>query len=215
LPAGRAIVILPKRTAPFRHGGDPTSIAPPPADRRADSSIAKAFHDLHGPSLHGFALLVSLGNTRRAEAAAGEALAAGGRQAEGLRHPERAAAWLRARVLHSLRSGRLSSVTDAARWTALASLGVEEPVYEGLAALSVEGRAALTASAIERFESIDIETILGASPSATRRLVAQARADYLAAVGHRASVQTDEARGPLATRVQDVASRAMTAEASR
>jgi len=186
-----------------------------PAPGQADATLAEAFHDLHGSRLHGFALLVSLGNTRRAEEAAGEAIATGGARAAGLRHPERAAAWLRARVLRSLRSARRGSVSDAARWTALASLRVEEPVYDGLAALSIEARAALVASAIERFEAIDVETILGASPAAARRLVAQARASYLAAVGKRPSGQAGDSGGPLAARVQDVASRAMTGEASR
>jgi len=94
-------------------------------------------------------------------------------------------------------------------------MGVAEAVHDGLSALSIDGRAALVASAIERFEAIDVETILGASPSATRRLVAQARAGYLTAVGSMPSEQTSDAGGPLATRVRDVASRAMTAEASR
>jgi DNA-directed RNA polymerase specialized sigma24 family protein len=193
----------------------PTTTRPLPTTEHAEMTLAEAFHNLHGSSLHGFALLVSLGDTERAELAAGEALAAGGRRASELRHPERAAAWLRARVLRSLRDWVGRSVSDAARWTALASLGVEETVHDGLSALSVEGRAALAASAIERFEAIDVETILGANPSATRRLIARARADYLAAVGDPPPGANADQAGPLATRVRDVASRAMTAEVRR
>jgi len=215
LPRRRAVVILPTLTVPFRHGGGSTKTTPLPAPGQPDATLAAAFHDLHGSRLHGFALLVSLGNTRQAEEAAGEALAAGGERAAGLRHPERAAAWLRARVLRSLRHKRRPSVSDAARWTALASLRVEEPVYDGLAALSMEARAALVASAIERFEAIDVETILGATPSVARRAVAQARAGYLAAVSGRRSGQADESGGPLAARVREVASRAMSGEARR
>jgi len=215
LPRRRSVVILPKQTAPFRPRRRLTSTTPLPADGQADPTLADAFHDLHGSRLHGFALLVSLGNGRRAEQAAGEALAAGGEQAAALRHPERAAAWLRARVLRSLRGGRHASVSDPARWAALASLGVAAPVYDGMAALSVEGRAALVASAIERFDAIDVETILGASPVVARRAVAQARAGYLTAAAKPSGGEAVDRPGPLATRVRDVANRAMASEATR
>ena len=214
MPRGGLIVILPWTTRRSATE-ETTNTTPPLADERAVPTLAEAFHDLHGSSLLGFGLLVSLGNGRLAEQAAGEALAAGAHQASALRHPERAAAWLRARVVSSLHRHDRAAVIDAERWTALASLGVEEPVYEGLAALSVEARAALVASAIERFEAIDVETILGANPSATRRLVAQARARYVAAAGDRPSDEPGGGGGPLATRIQSVASRAMTSEASR
>ena len=86
-------------------------------------------------------------------------------------------------------------------------------VYDGLAVLSLEGRAALVASAIERFEPIDIETILGASPAAARRVIAQARTRYLQAVesppGRQPSAASAQPDGRLAKRVRDVAARAM------
>ncbi len=180
--------------------------------------LTEAFHDLHGSRLHGFALLVTLGAAVRAERAAGEALAAGDEQASALRHPERAAAWLRARALRTLRHTVVdAAVSDDSRRASLASLGVDATTYLGLAALSVVARAALVASAIERFETIDVETILGFGPSPTRRMIGAARAAYLLAIANSAGGQAGAsapAAGPLATRVRGIASRAMTSDAS-
>lgn len=187
-----------------------------PADGQTDPKLAKAFHDLHGSRLHGFALLVTLGDAARAEQAAGEALAASDELAPALRHPERAAAWLRSRALRTLRHApRDAAVSDESRRAALAKLGVDATTYLGLSALSVEARAALVASAIERFETIDVEAILGAGPSPTRHAISAARAGYLAAIAASPDGQaapSDRESGPLATRVGEVASRAMTSQ---
>jgi hypothetical protein len=179
-----------------------------------DATLAAAFRDLHGPRLHGFALLVTLGDSRAAERAAGFALAAGAAQAAALRHPERAAAWLRARTLRSLHergSLRRTTHVEAPR-VALATLGADEVVYRGLAGLSIDARAALVASAIERFDPIDVETILHAAPAATRHIVAEARKRYLRAAvegsAEEAKASLDGAAGELSSRVQDVATRA-------
>lgn len=182
-----------------------------------DFMLTEAFRDLHGSRLHGFAILVSLGETRTAEQVAGEALAAGAERADTLRHPERAAAWLRARALRGLHQGlsRSASTPGPARREALAALGVDPAAYEGLAALSIEGRAALVASAIERFEPIDIETILGASPAAARRMIAEALDRYQMAVamadlpGVERNAPRSQSDGKLAKRVKSVAARAM------
>lgn len=196
-----------------------TTLSPASADRD-DAPLTAAFRDLHGPRLHGFALLVTHGDTHAAEVAAGSALTAGAEQADALRHPERAAAWLRARVVRGLRQGsRDTSVLDAIRRKALADLGAGEEVFLGLAPLRVELRAALVASAIERFEAIDIETILGAGPAAARRKVAKARKQYLQALDAPAEAEAEaetEAEpgimaghpdGTLAVRVLGIASR--------
>ena len=176
--------------------------------------MAVAFRDLHGQRLHGFAILVTLGDSQAAERAAGFALAAGAAQAAALRHPERAAAWLRARTLRSLHERRAlkRSASTAARRAALGALGVDETVQRGLAALSIDARAALVASAIERFDPIDVETILDAAPAATRHAIAQAREKYLRSANRvsaeEAETPTEQPNGELATRVQDVATRA-------
>lgn len=179
-----------------------------------DAKLAAAFRALHGPRLHGFALLVALGEAEAAERAAGEALAAGGRQTAAHSHPERAAAWLRARALRALHQS-LSRGTPTplpTRRATLTSLGVDDTAYEGLAVLSIEGRAALVASAIERFEPIDTETILGASPAAARRLIARARDRYVQVVEGQTAGQSGPPtpiEGVLAKRIRDATARAM------
>jgi hypothetical protein len=165
---------------------------------------------------------VTLGDARAAERAAGFALAAGAGQAAALRHPERAAAWLRARALRLLRErGFLRRATPVeARRAALATVGADETVYRGLAGLSIDGRAALVASAIERFDPIDVETILDAAPAAARHAVAQARERYLRFAARGPTDESEEPggqpMGELASRVRDVAARAFSSgEAAR
>lgn len=199
----------------------PTAIPQPAPAQYDDAILAAAFRDLHGSRLHGFAILVTLGDAPLAERAAGFALAAGADQAAALRHPERAAAWLRARTLRSLHqpgAGRRPPA-PAARRAALAALGVDEAVYRGLAELSLDARAALVASAIERLDPIDVETILGAAPTAARRAVAQARDRYLRFAGGQ-PVETAEpseahATGELGARVRRAASRAFSSGEGR
>ena len=177
--------------------------------READL-LREAFDDIHGRRLHGFALLVALGDGERAEHAAGMALSAGEEQATALRHPERAAAWLRARVLSSLRARTIgSSPTDLARRDNLAGLGVGGPAFDGLAALSPAERAALVASLIEGFEPIDVETILNLGPTATKRITARAREHYQLAATQAEPPGIGTASGSLAHRVQQVAGRAL------
>jgi hypothetical protein len=195
------------------HGGDPTPSGPPIAET-PDPALAVAFRALHGSRLHGFAILVSLGKTELAEQATSEALAAGAAQASVLRHPERAAAWLRARVFRSLRqtAARGKRVPAPEQQEALAALGTSETVTSGLSGLSLEGRAALVASAIERFEPIDVETILGLSAATTRKVVAASRDRFLKAVlatQPETSGAETPPRGELAARVQAVAEQAM------
>jgi DNA-directed RNA polymerase specialized sigma24 family protein len=194
----------------------PTSTRLPAREQVDDSKLAAAFRSLHGPRLHGFAILVSLGEAALAEKVSSAALTAGANQADSLRHPERAAAWLRARLLRALHQGNsrgASTATDA-RKSALAPMGVDDTVYEGLAVLGLEARAALVASAVERFEEIDIATILGSSPAAARKVIARARDRYLKTIEAQpagASTPTTGPAGDIATRVHDVAARAMSA----
>ncbi len=193
-----------------------TSIPSAAAEQVPNSKLAGALRELHGKRLHGFALLVSLGETGLSERVASEALQAGAAQASELRHPERAAAWLRARVLRGLHQGvgRGPSSATAERRQALATLGVDATMYDGLAMLGLEARAALVASAVERFEPIDIETILGASSPGARKVITRSRDQYLQVV----QGQPAESAGfapqlpddAIATRVRDVTDRAMT-----
>ena len=185
--------------------------------READLRRA-AFRDLHGTRLHGFALLVSLGDRPRAALAAAEALDEGVRRTAELRHPERAAAWLRARVLRRLRRGSSprGGPSERDRRAVLRDLGAADPVFEGLAALPIKPRAALVASTIERFDPIDVETILGLAAGPSLRMVARTRQRYVAAVS--AMVHPQELGaipgGELGDRIREVAGRAMGASAS-
>jgi hypothetical protein len=177
--------------------------------READL-LREAFGDLHGRRLHGFALLVALGDRERAERAASMALGAGEVHATALRHPERAAAWLRARALGSLRGHAYgSTVTEAMRRASLADLGVAGPAFDGLAKLSPTERAALVASLIEGFEPIDIETILDLGPIAARRTTARALERYQMGATQAEPAGIGPAPGSLARRVQEVAGRAL------
>lgn len=187
----------------------------------APELLREAFRDLHGSRLHGFALLVGLGDERRAERAAGEALASGEARANSLRHPERAAAWIRAKVVPKMRrSHRPDRMDAAARRGALRELGVDEPAFDGLAALDFDALVAFVASSIERFAPLDIETILGAGPAATHRAIERARRRYLAVVAGRPEGDGPQPgagadlEGELAHRIRKVAERALSGAGS-
>lgn len=173
-----------------------------------------AFRDLHGTSLHGFALLVALGDRRRAERAAAEALATGVARANGLRHPERAAAWLRGLVLRRLSSARFAPgrSQSAERHAAMKRLGASDRTVAALWALSVRERAALVAGSIERFEPIDLETILATSRSGVRRSITAARQRYLGTVVRESADPGPATSGRLARQVRAAAARALGAE---
>jgi DNA-directed RNA polymerase specialized sigma24 family protein len=142
----------------------------------------------------------------------------GARRSAELRHPERAAAWLRARVLHQLRRGASPrrGPGDRERRAVLRGLGAADPVFDGLAALPIKPRAALIASTVERFDPIDVEMILGLAAGSSLRMVTRARQRYMAAVSANAQPQELGAMpaGELGDRVNEVAGRAMGAAAS-
>lgn len=180
---------------------------PTPPD---DDLLRTAFRDVHATRLNGFTLLVALGDRRRAAATAGQAIAEGTQRVHDLRHPERAAAWLRAKVLQSLRRGKR---IEAPSLDALRTLGVNEPLLAGLSGLSLMQRAAIVAASVECFAEADVETILDATPIGARRMVATARTRYLAAfaIADRATLGS----GPLTDRVLMVAARGLVPPAAR
>lgn len=190
-----------------------TTIAKPlpvtAADRERDL-LRAAFRDLHGSRLHGFALLVAAGDRSRGASAAADALAAGAARAPELRHPERAAAWLRARVVADLRRhARPQGQLEPSARAALAGLGASDAVADALGSLTVDERAALVAAVIEGLEPIDIETILATTPVRARRAVARARGRYLQSVQAALGALPYPSPGALAARVQHVAGQAM------
>jgi DNA-directed RNA polymerase specialized sigma24 family protein len=169
-----------------------------------------AFRDLHGPRLHGFALLITLGDRSLAARIAGEAIAAGAERVSELSHPERAAAWLRRRVLRQARrlSGRPTSSGGGHRRAALEELGVDAAAFASLAGLDILERAALVASTVERLDQRDVATIVGMDGTPLDRLVRRSRTDAVRS-GTRALSGRGSSDGPIAARVRAIAARAM------
>ena len=170
----------------------------PPDDVRA------AFRDLHGARLHAFALLLTLGDRSMAATLASESLAAGIARLDDLRHPERAAAWLRGRVVEEARGPRSQdrSIAEAA----ISAVGADAAVLHALAALSRTERAALIASAIERLDRRDVGLIVNRSGAALDRLVRRARDRY---AGAYAAPEPPAHGGPIVSHVHEVARRAL------
>lgn len=176
--------------------------------RASSEALRRAIRELHAPSLHGFALLLTLGDRRKALALTADALAAADEHATDLRHPERAAAWLRSRVIAG--AGRRDSGIDAeARLDALGPLGVTDSVLAGLASLGMLERAALIGSGIERLDHRDVATIVGRTGDRLDALLRRARQGFLE--GSAASSDgTSGLGGPLTDLVRATAARALT-----
>ena len=186
------------------HNAVPRAFAPaaePPEALRA------AFRDLHGRRLHGYALLLTLGDRTRAARLAADALADGIAHLDDLRHPERAAAWLRSRVVHASRRMRPSEARISDRLQTLTDVGADAAVLAGMAALRHAERAALIAAHVERLDRRDVATIVGRDGQRLDRLLGRARVRY--ATGFASAVQAHSTPGPVTERVHDVAVRAM------
>lgn len=159
---------------------------PPPELLRA------AFRELHGRRLHGFTLLLTLGDRMQAVRLSSEALSAGAQRIPALRHPERAGAWLRAHVARRAQTAsNASTASNAAnasanasahdRREALADLGLTEAAQAGLAVLDGTARAVLIAETVERFRALDVATIAGLRESQFDSTRATARRTYFQA----------------------------------
>ena len=171
--------------------------------------VRAAFRELHGTRLHGFALLLTMGDRAQAARLAGEALAAGSARTTELRHPERAAAWLRRRVTRTARAGRgARDRSDRESGRALEELGVDVAAFAGLASLTTRERAALIADSIERLDRGDVATIVGAGGARLDRLIRRVRGRYTATVAD-ALDGAPETNGPLVERIKAIAMRAL------
>jgi hypothetical protein len=170
--------------------------------------LRNAFRELHGPRLHGFALLMTLGDQAVAARLASEALAAGSARVAELSHPERAAAWLRQRVVREAERRRSQAARPDRRRAALEELGVDDAAFAGLSALSHRERAALVVTTIERLDRRDVATIIGLEGMRLERLIRRAtrRATRAGSAVHGERPETD---GPLVARIRAVARRAM------
>ena len=184
----------------------PRSRDPSSHDAPQDA-VRAAFRDLHARRLHGFALLLTVGDRPAAARLASDALLAAGERIGELRHPERAAAWLRARVLRTARAVGRTAPRRSDRLDALDRLGVGPATFAGLEALSQRERAALIATSIERLDRRDAATIVDSDGQGFDRLVVRARRRYAAAYG--AAAPEAAVHGPLAERVRAMAERAL------
>ena len=199
------------RPVPHREETLTTSSAVPNDLKEADL-LRAAFRDLHAARLNGFALLVTLGDRARAAQAAAKAVTSGAQRAAELRHPERAAAWLRRSVMKELRRTRASRrLTPTERHAALFELGAAEPAIAAMEDLTQERRAALVAGIIERFALTDIATILDTDLVGAQRALLGARREYQAAAAHwmRELPNAAVPGGALAGLVDQVAARAV------
>ena len=183
-----------------------------PIDLNEANTLRAAFRDLHAARLHGFALLVTVGDRTRAAQAASTAVAAGAQRAVELRHPERAAAWLRRRVLKDLRRISASrNLTPTERHLALVEIGAAPPAIAALEDMTLERRSALVAGVVERFSVADVASILDTDLAGAQRALDGARREYLAHAAFlmrelpNATVQG----GALADRIDRVAARAV------
>jgi hypothetical protein len=176
------------------------------------ATLRSAFRDVHAARLHGFALLVTCGDGEAAAHLTNAVLGAHASRIAVERHPERAAAALRAELLRRARRLRRPDVTDADRATTLRALNVDASAAEALGRLGVAPRAALVAADVERFAPEDVAMILNSSAASARRMVRAARRHYIAAhPGPPPGVV-----GPIRARIAEIAARALgSAEAER
>jgi hypothetical protein len=153
---------------------------PAPQDPRAASLFRAAFNDVHAASLHGFVLMLTVGDRAMADQVAATVMVSGMARAAELRHPERAAAWLRMRAYLAVRRGAsLRSLSASSRRSALWQLGVVDWVTDALWQLPLEQRAVLVADVVEGFDLRDAAWIIGRSPERTRAIEREARRRYL------------------------------------
>jgi DNA-directed RNA polymerase specialized sigma24 family protein len=193
-----------KATLPSGMGAAPVAMSAV----REGSASAAALWDLHGGQLRGFALLLTLGDQPAAAKLAADALAAGAIRAHELKHPRRAAAWLRHSVLRDGKRRRTEPNQDKpTRRAALRALGVNDQAHAALSALSTLERAAVLASGVEGLEEPDVAAVVGLDPVRSRRLVRDAlRRAISAAMGEPSESGSD---GPIVARTREIAARVL------
>lgn len=182
-----------------------TVLSAPPLSQPGIADEARsrdAFRELHGRRLHGFALLLTLGGRSEAAGLTAGALADGLDRIDTLRHPERAAAWLRARVL--ARAGRTRR--SPAGIGVLEELGARRSVVDALDELGKRERAAVIARLVEGLELRDVGTIIGREGRALDRVLDRGIRRYVAALGA-IDPQERQRGGPVTRRLEDAARR--------
>jgi DNA-directed RNA polymerase specialized sigma24 family protein len=161
------------------------------------------FVALHADRLLGFAMIVTLGDATLAGRLSAEALGRGIERIYQLRHPVRAATWLRAAVTRAAEGPAWGHQrpTEIERRDALRPLGVDPATFDALTSLEVRDRAAVVATAIEGFAAADVHEIVGSDAR-----VRNARRDFLTAYVAAAETRhTNPSSGDLAARVDAAA----------
>ncbi len=172
----------------------------------------EAFRELHGPRLHGFAILLTPDDDHRAAQLAADALADGMTRVRELTHPERAGAWLRARVVRAARRPHRRGGTSGARFehSSIEELGVTPRAAVALGRLGSLERAALIALVVERFDRGDVATIVGRNGARLDRLVQGALQKFAARHAMAAPPPgLGDASGPMVEAIRQTAQRAM------
>ncbi len=175
-----------------------------------------ALREQHGAQLHGFTLLLTLGDQPAAARLTAHALKAGAVRAAELRHPERVAASLRQIVLREASHRqpgsndqpilRTPTTAPPGGRAALDMLRVDANAFAALSALSIRERAAIVATTIERLEPRDVATIVGLDGGRLERLVREAlRRAISAAVSGRSGRSGPD--GPIVRRTREIATR--------
>jgi len=173
------------------------------------TATAATLRELHGGQLHGFALLLTLGDQPAAATLAADALAAGSVHADELQHPGRATTWLRHSVLAAAaRAHRTDpNYDEPTRRVALRALGVNDEAHAALSALGILERAAVVASAVEGLEEPDVATVVGLDPERSRRLVRDALRRAISAGMAEPSKSGPD--GPIVARTREIAARVL------
>ncbi len=180
-----------------------------PTHRYTPTEIERAaFRELHADRLYGFALLLTLGDRALAARLATDALTAGSAQLDRLRHPERAATWLRSCVVRGARRPSGADPRMDVRVRSLAALGADGAVVAGLVALRRVDRAAFIASSIERLDRRDVAVVVDLEGRKLERMLERAMRMYVDAHA-RASDGSSPRGGPLADRIHDITARAL------
>ena len=177
------------------------------AVQERDASAAD-FRELHGGQLHGFALLLTLGDRSAAAKLAADALTEGSVRAHELQHPRQATAWLRHSVLATAKAYRTDPNGDEpGRRATLRALGVNDEAFAALSALGMLERAAVVASSVERLEEPDVATVVGLDPFRSRRVVRDAlRRAISARIAEPSQSGPD---GPIVARTREIAARVL------
>jgi hypothetical protein len=170
------------------------------------TDLLESLRALHQPRLFGFALLLTLGDRVLASAATHAAFAEV-RDRTAMDHPERAAAWLRRRVV--ARVGRKATVSWSAleQRVGLGAVAVDGPALTGLTRLNPAERAALIAADIERLDLRDVATIVSRRGRRLATLLEGARRRYLG--GYAAAARDEPPTGAIPERVREIARRAV------